>query len=240
MSVMAILHVYERSDLRDRVRVFADREEAGAMLATLLEERGETDGILLAIPSGGIPVAAPVARALRMPLDVAVVSKVTPPWNYEYGYGAVAFDGKVRLDENLVSAMGLSSQDVASGVERARQRVERRLRILRGDRQFPDLSGETVVLVDDGLATGWTMRAAIHAVRDAGPARIVVATPTGHLVAVQGISTIADTVYCLNIRGGVSFAVAEAYRHWYDVPEIEAAQVLRELQAAEGELQRTP
>jgi putative phosphoribosyl transferase len=212
--------------LRDRCPVFRDRAEAGRVLAGMLEELRGSDLVMLAVPAGGVPVAAPIARALGLPLDVAVVSKITLPWTSEAGYGAVAFDGTVLLDEALVARLGLDEATTRHGIESTLEKVRSRQRSFRGGREAPDLSGRTVLVVDDGLASGITLRAAVAALRRAGAARIVIAVPTGSARAVALLAPLVDALYCANVRGGQSFAVADAYERWSDVSEAEAAAML--------------
>lgn len=218
--------------LRDRIDVFRDRTDAGAALARLMPRSAGTRRIL-AIPAGGVPVALEMARLLEWPLDVAVVSKITLPWNTEAGYGAVAFDGSVLLNEELVRLCDLSEGDVARGVANTRRKVERRARRLRGSAAPLALDGEAVVLVDDGLASGFTMLAAIQACRRAGAGHLTVAVPTGHTGALDRVGARADLVVCANVRGGPRFAVADAYLHWTDVPEAIAEL---QLERARGEV----
>ena len=161
-------NVSDLPDLRDRTRVFAGRPEAGQVLAGMLGAYAGADAPVLAVPAGGVPVGAAVARELGLCLDVAVVSKVTLPWNTESGYGAVAFDGTVRLNEELLPRLGLTAEEVTEGIARTRRKVERRLRDLRGDRPWPPLADRPAILVDDGLASGFTMRVAVEAVRKVG------------------------------------------------------------------------
>jgi len=192
-------------------------------------------GIVLAIPAGGLPVGAVVARRLNLPLDVAVVSKVTLPWNTEAGYGAVAFDGTVVLNEALLAGLGLGERQMREGLEATRTKVARRLKALRGDRPMPDLAGRAVILVDDGLASGFTLLAAVEAVRKAGAKEIALAVPTAHAESARRVAAEVEVVYCPNVRGGWRFAVAEAYEHWYDVSEHEAAEILDEFTGVGGE-----
>jgi predicted phosphoribosyltransferase len=212
--------------LHERTAVFLDRADGGEILSELLAPLRTVQPLVLGIPAGGVPVAARVAQRLGCCLDVAVVSKVTVPWNPEAGYGAVAFDGTLRLNESLLACLGLSEEQVRLGIERTREKVRRRVELFRGDRPFPELAGQTVILVDDGLASGFTMQVAVEALRKAGASRIVVAVPTGHLEAVRKVAEQADQVCCANIRSGWSFAVAAAYRHWQDVSERRAARIL--------------
>lgn len=219
--------ISEIEGLRNRTGVFADRNEAGRILAGLVADCALPHPLVLAIPAGGVPVAAPLAETLGCPLDVAVVSKITLPWNTEAGYGAVAFDGSYRLNKALIHSAGLSAEEVTRGIKKTRTKVERRVATFRQGRPFPDLSGHELILVDDGLASGFTMLVALAALRNAGAVAIVVAVPTGHQPALLRVALDADTVCCANIRQGASFAVASAYRYWDDVSEVAAGQILQ-------------
>lgn len=225
--------VVDLPELREREGVFEDRADAGQMLAQLMEPLRATDALVLAVPAGGVPVAAALAEQLGLELDVAVVSKITLPWNTEAGYGAVAFDGTVRINEPLRARLGLSDRDVEAGTEATRNKVHRRVLELRGDRPPSDVSGRTVVLCDDGLASGFTMMTAVDAVRHAGPERVIVAVPTAHRESVERIIDDVDCLYCCNIRGGLRYAVASAYRHWRDIP-LEEAEALLEAHRSDG------
>jgi putative phosphoribosyl transferase len=228
--------IHDRGDLRGRLDLFRDRAHAGEVLATLLAEAipGLRDAVVLAVPAGGVPVAAEVARRLGLPLDVAVVSKVTLPWNTEAGYGAVAFDGTVLLNRGLIDQLPLTEAQIEEGIARTRVRVERRMRRLRGGAGVPEVSGRTAVIVDDGLASGFTMAAAVRAVRGAGASRVVVAVPTAHLDAARRLDELADEVVCPNLRSGPTFAVADAYERWHDVPEVVADEHLRPFRERDG------
>jgi len=224
----------EDPELRDRVKVFSDREHAGRVLAELLEGFRGTDAIVLAIPAGGVPVAAALAAEVGLALDVAVVSKITPPHDSEVGYGAVAFDGSVGLNDDLVARMKLKEETIVEGVERTAARVTQRVLRFRGERPMPDLEARTVIVVDDGLASGMTMLVAVQALRRAGAQQVVVAVPTGHLESARRVSSEADGLVCANVRSGWSFAVADAYVRWHDVTEDEAAAVLEPLAGPSG------
>ena len=221
--------IIERPDLRDRAHIFRDRAHAGALLAEMVAGRFEKRprALVLAIPAGGAPVAAPIAERLALPLDLVVASKITLPWNTEMGYGAVAFDGSVHLNERLLDQSGLSETHVQAGIARTREKVARRNAVLREGRGYAALGGADAILVDDGLASGFTMRAAIVAVRAAGAATITVAVPTGHESAVRAISGSVEAIYCPNVCTGQSFAVAEAYRAWSDVDEDTVRGILK-------------
>jgi putative phosphoribosyl transferase len=225
--------IHELGKLRDRTGVFRDRAHAGAVLATMVEPYRGRDALVLGVPAGGVPVAAVVAERLELPLDLLVVSKITVPWNTEAGYGAVAFDGTVRINERMVVSERLTDEMVREGIARTRDKVVRRFRRLRGDMPFPDVSERPVIVIDDGLASGFTMGVGVEAVRNAGASDIVVAVPTGHSGAVQRVATEVEAVYCANIRSGFSFAVADAYEHWYDVSESEAMKLYRRSSGSE-------
>lgn len=209
--------------------MFENRGEAGRVLASMLEEYRGTDAIVMAIPAGGIPVAAEIARALGLPLDLAVVSKITLPWDTEAGYGAVAWDGTARLNEEMRFYFLLSDKVVDEGTRHATDKVRRRVASLRGDRPMPDLSGRAVILVDDGLASGFTMKVAIEALRREGAERVIVAVPTAPAHTAAEMEALAEEVYCANVRHTARFAVAAAYREWHDVSEREAREALNTL-----------
>jgi putative phosphoribosyl transferase len=192
----------------------------------MLEELRGSQATVLAIPAGGLPVGAAIASALALPLDVAVVSKITLPWNTEVGYGAIAFDGTVRLNQELVRGVELGDEEIRRGVEETAAKVRRRVAALRGAEGAPDLTGRSAIVVDDGLASGFTMLTAVEALRKVGPTRIVVAVPTGSLRTVEDLEPRTDALYCANVRSGWRFAVADAYQRWYDVDEDEARRIL--------------
>jgi len=197
--------LHEHPGLGDLVRVFRDRIHAGEVVAGMLGELRGSDTTVLAIPAGGVPVGAAIASALALPLDVAVVSKITLPWNTEVGYGAVAFDGTVRLNEELVRGVGLSEEEIRRGVEATMAKVRRRVAALRGAESAPDLSGRSALVVDDGLASGFTMRTAVEALRKARASRIVVAVPTGSRRIAEELAARVDALYR---RGdGVAFCL---------------------------------
>jgi putative phosphoribosyl transferase len=213
--------VFERPELRGRRYVFRDRLHAGEILAGLLADHGETSGLVLAVPAGGVPVALSLARRLVLPCDFLIISKITPRWNTEIGYGAVAFDGSVRLNEHLLPALRLTEDEIQADIRRTRAKVARRVQQLRRSRALPALNGDTAILVDDGLASGFTMEVGVSAARQTGAGRVTVAVPTAHDEAVRRAAGLADAVYCANIRQGQPFAVADAYEEWSDIDDEE-------------------
>lgn len=176
---------------------FRDRHEAGRRLAAKLRHYAtRPDVIVLALPRGGVPVGYEVAKALGAPLDVFVVRKLGLPWHEELAMGAIASGGVRVLDPDLLRAARVSEADLARVTAAEQAELERRERQYRGDRPFPDLRGKTVILVDDGLATGSTMRAAVAALRQEGPSRIVVAVPVAAPETCDAFGDIADEVVC--------------------------------------------
>jgi len=229
---MTAATLVENKALNGRTGVFADRSAAGSVLAGMLLQIPMTSPMVLAIPAGGVPVAVPLAKALKAPLDVAVVSKVTFPWNSEAGYGAVAFDGSWQLNQALVSRSGLGEREVQQGLTATRAKVLRRVAAFRGQRPFPKLNDHTVIVVDDGLASGFTLLTAVAALRRAGADQLLLAVPTGHSDAVRRLAGHVEALYCANLRSGPSFAVADAYRSWQDVTEAEALLLMEQAQQA--------
>jgi len=221
-------HIIDLPELREQTHVFQDRTHAGQVLARMLAADDKQAGIILAIPAGGVPVGVVMAEKTGLDFDVAVVSKITLPWNTEAGYGAVAFDGTVKLNKDMVRRVNLTSEDVKKGIEKTTAKVARRVKKLRDRQPFPDLGNRSAILVDDGLASGFTMRVAVAALRNAGAGRIVVAVPTGHRRSAEMIAREVEALYCANIRGGLSYAVASAYRHWSDVAEEDVEIILEQ------------
>jgi len=192
----------------------------------MLTAAAPDNAIVLAVPAGGVPVGREVAHRLNLPLDLLVVSKITLPWDTEAGYGAVAFDGTVRINEALVRRLRLSREDVEQGISRTREKVSRRQALLRGGRALPDFKGRPAIVVDDGLASGYTLSVGVEALRKSGVEKVMLAVPTGHLDSVERLAREADFIYCANIRSGWRFAVADAYECWTDVAEEELLEVM--------------
>jgi putative phosphoribosyl transferase len=226
MTVQLTSGLVDFPKLRNRVRVFRDRVHAGQVLAGMLRPYRKSNAIVLGIPAGGVPVGAVIAEALTLPFDVVVVSKITLPWDTEAGYGAVAFDGTVKLNERLLAGLRLPAEDITKGIKKTAAKVSDRLRRFRGDKWLPEMRGRPAILVDDGLASGFTMAVGVEALQKAGADQIIVAVPTGHHGTVEELAAKVYAVYCPNIRGGGRFAVAEAYEIWSDVDEEEVMTIL--------------
>jgi putative phosphoribosyl transferase len=177
--------------------IYSDRRHAGRRLADeLAGYRARLDTLVLALPRGGVPVGFEVARALELPLDVLVVRKLGVPGHPEYAMGALASGGLRVLNQSLIDALGLSPNAIQQVTDAEQHELERRERLFRGARAPLPLAGRTVLLVDDGLATGASMQVAVRAVRRAEPARVVVAVPVGSREAIRMLAAEADEVVC--------------------------------------------
>jgi putative phosphoribosyl transferase len=177
---------------------FPDRSDAGRRLATLLTRYANRgDVTVLALPRGGVPVAYQVASALHAPLDVFLVRKLGVPGHSELAMGAIASGGVRVLSDDIISQLGIPEAAIEEVTARERIELDRRDRMYRGDRPAANLEGRTVILVDDGLATGATMEAAILAARQAKPAGVVVAAPVGAADTCQRLGAVADDVVCV-------------------------------------------
>ncbi len=204
---------------------FLDREEAGRQLAQLLGGYRHEDVVVLGLPRGGIPVANQVATALSAPLDVWVVRKVGAPGHAEFGIGAVAEGGIVYLNPETLRDLGLSASDFRAVVQEKSEEVAHRVRLFRGGRSGPSLQGRTVILVDDGIATGGTIRAAIQSLRVAGPRRIVLAVPVAATQSLDELSPLVDEVVCLHSTPEL-YAIGAWYDDFEQVPDREVIRLL--------------
>lgn len=216
------MNIQLNNALSEQVGVFRDRRHAGVILAEMLENFRNSDALLLAIPSGGVPVAAEMAEQLGLELDIMPVSKILFPWTTESGFGAVAFDGTTWVNQEMVAYYNMDKQSVDTAINNATKKVHRRLALFRGERPFPQTENRTVILVDDGIAGGYTIRTGIEALRKAGSKKMAIAVPTASARSLYEIARLVDVVYCANIRSGPHFAVADAYENWSDVDEAEA------------------
>jgi predicted phosphoribosyltransferase len=208
-------------------RVFQDRRDAGRVLASRLEKnRGRPDVVVLALPRGGVPVAYEVAIALGAPLDVFLVRKLGVPGHEELAMGAIASGGLIVVNEDVVRALRIPPEVIQRVAEQEGRELARRESAYREDRPPPDVTGKTVVLVDDGLATGASMRAAVLALRQRHPARIVVAVPAAPESTCREMSTLADEVVCATTPSPF-FAVGASYWDFSQTTDEEVRDLLR-------------
>jgi predicted phosphoribosyltransferase len=209
---------------------FRDRSEAGRLLAAKLARYAERpDVLVLALPRGGVPVAYEVARALGAPLDVFIVRKLGVPGQEELAMGAVASGGVRVLNQEVVHALRVPDYVVDAVAEWELLELARRERVYRGERPFPDLRGRTVILVDDGLATGATMHAAVQALRQKQPARLVVAVPTAAPETCEELSAEVDEVVCA-ITPEPFYAVGIWYEDFSQTTDEEVRELLARAQ----------
>jgi putative phosphoribosyl transferase len=214
--------------------IYADREEAGRVLAEKLESYIKDRPAVLAIPNGGVSVGLPVARGLRCPLHLIIVRKLQIPDNPEAGFGSVASDGSLLLNEALVLRLGLVEETIADQKQKALRSIRARMARYGDFATFPNLKGRAVILVDDGLASGLSMEAAVKVVQRHEPAEVVVAVPTSSMSAFRRLSPLVDRVVCPNVSRLPFFAVANAYKIWRDLDDAEVIGLLEESGAGKG------
>ncbi len=222
--------IIQNQELRNRTGVFEDRFDAGRKLGRILEPfyKNAENTILLSIPRGGVPVAVKMCEILNCIMDLVIVRKIQIPGNTEAGFGAMSQEGDLFLNEPLMDRLNLNEDQVKRQSDKVVRELKERDQSLRGGRPFPELEGKTVILVDDGLASGFTMKVSIYMAVKRKAGKIVVAVPTAPLRTIDSLAGSVDEIYCPNIREGLSFAVAAAYRNWRDLSESETQALLAE------------
>lgn len=206
--------------------LFANRVEAGKRLASALAESVSEDGIVLAIPRGGVVVGFEIARALNLSLDVIVPRKIGAPDNPELAIGAMTEDGTIILDKDLVNQLGVSKAYIKKESERQRLEIKRRLKLYRGDFPRPKLKDREVIIVDDGIATGSTMKAALASVRKSGAKTVTVAVPVGPPSTIKELEAQADRVVCLYTPEPF-YAIGEFYKDFAQTENEEVTELLK-------------
>jgi len=205
---------------------FRNRTEAGQVLARRLQQyKNQPDVLILGLPRGGVPVAYEVARELNAPLDVFIVRKLGVPGHEELGMGAIATGGVRTLHEGIIREIGISPQTIEAVSAREQAELERRERLYRGDRPAPTIKGRTIVIVDDGLATGSTMKAAIQAVRQQDPRQVIVAVPTAPSETCEQLKGSADEVVCA-LTPEPFFAVGGSYADFTQITDEEVRDLI--------------
>jgi predicted phosphoribosyltransferase/pimeloyl-ACP methyl ester carboxylesterase len=217
----------------DGTHQIANRVTAGRELGRLLVRHVSPDTIVLALPRGGVPVAAEIADALEAPLDVWIARKLGAPDRPELGMGAIAEGPAVFIDREMVSWLGVSDAQLDAIVERETAESKRRARHYRGDRGTPDVRGKTAILVDDGIATGGTIRAAARGLRRAGASRIVIAVPVASSHAIEVLRGEVDDITCLLRRSDLG-SVGQWYEDFREVTDGEVVRLLERSDAARG------
>ncbi|MFN4046155.1 MAG: phosphoribosyltransferase, partial [Acidilobaceae archaeon] len=203
-------NIYYCEDYSWRYGVFKDRLEAGLLLASFIKQViGGFEGYIVGLAAGGVPVAYAVSEALRLPLDVVVVKKITYPWTTEAGFGAVAVDGTLEYDVEAARSIGYTAGDVKVRAQQVMEHVIGRTLRLRGSTDYGNLRGERVILVDDGIATGYTIIVASKFLRNIGAASLTIATPTSSIDGALAAAREAERLLVLNMRTGPFYAVAD-------------------------------
>jgi putative phosphoribosyl transferase len=223
--------------------IFADRHEAGRLLAEKLLRFKDRLPLVLALPRGGVPVGYEIARALDAPLDLVLVRKLGAPGQPELAIGALALaparapasgaETDLVTDRHLLAALDVSASELDAITARARKEIERRRKLYRGDRPAAPIAGRTAILVDDGIATGATMRAALRATRKCNPARLVLAVPVAPAASLAALRTEADEIVCLD-EPHPFFAVGQFYRSFAQLEDREVLELLARASPAKG------
>ncbi len=205
--------------------LFKDRADAGKRLASALTGAVDKKAIVLAIPRGGVVVAFEVAQKLKLPLDVIIPRKIGAPGNPELAIGAITEDGSTFLDKNMINYLQVSQAYIQNESKRQKAEIERRLKVYRGDSQPPNLKGRDVIIVDDGIATGATMKAALSSVLKSGVKKVVVAIPVGPPSTIEELEKQADKVVCLQTPESF-YAIGEFYDSFVQTDDEEVIRLL--------------
>ncbi len=208
--------------------IFENRYDAGRQLAEKLAEYAGKSVVVLGIPNGGVAVALSVALALNSDLDLVISRKIPLPLSPEGGFGSVTDDGTTILNEDVIRQAGLSQQQINYQVNQVRADIRSRSLLYHTDRPPLRVSGRTVIVVDDGLASGYTMRAAIESLRHRRPDTVIAAVPVGPAHAVEELRKVADRVVVCAIGDQPVFYVADYYRYWHDITDAEVLHCLKE------------
>jgi predicted phosphoribosyltransferase len=206
---------------------YRDRTHAGQIVVEeLMKETEWEQPLVLAIPNGGVAVALPIAESLQADLDVIIVRKLQIPTNPEAGFGSLTSLGTMLLNEPLVRRIGLTDDDISFARTKTEEQIADRKMAYAGMAGVYDPHARDAILVDDGLASGYTMLAAIQSVRESQPHSVTVAVPTSSSSAASKISEVVDRFVCPHVESGFVFAVANAYENWYDAPDDEVIEAL--------------
>jgi putative phosphoribosyl transferase len=208
--------------------IFENRYDAGRQLAAKLYEYANKPVVVLGIPNGGVAVALSVALALGVDLDLVISRKIPLPLSPEGGFGSVTDDGTIIYNEEVVRKAGLSQQQINYQVSQVRTDIRDRSLLYHRDRPPLAVSGRTVIIVDDGLASGYTMRAAIESVRHRKPEKVIAAVPVGPEAVVEELEKIADKVVTCAVSSAPRFYVSDYYRYWHEITDAEVLHCLRE------------
>lgn len=226
---MSTVHIQSRSMRAPRrpLPPFADRLNAGRAVAEFVNFGPRCPAVVFGLPCGGVPVGLGLAEALQAPLDVVVVRKLPIPGNPEMGFGAVAVDGSPILNHRVIDDFEITQPQIEAAIREVRAEVRRRTDVYRGDRPFPEVKNRDAYVVDDGLATGYTMIAAAKMLQALGPRRLVLAVPVSPADSLQTVKEYFDEAYCLVVQETGPFAVASFYVDFHDLSDREVLDTLR-------------
>ena len=208
--------------------IFENRYDAGRQLAAKLTEYKKRPAIVLAIPNGGLPVGLQVALALEADLDMVISRKIPIPLRPEGGFGAVADDGATMLNHEVLKGLNLSEQQINYQVSKVRNDIQQRSLLYRGNRLLSVITGKIAIITDDGLASGYTMMAAVESIRRRQPKEIVVAVPAASAQAVKQVEKTADRVVTVVTAFVPRFYVSDFYRYWHVLSDEEGLKVFKE------------
>jgi putative phosphoribosyl transferase len=214
--------------------IFENRYDAGRKLTEKLTEYADKAAVVLGIPNGGVAVALGVALAIGADFDIVISRKIPLPLSPEGGFGSVTDDGTIILDEEVVKKTGLSQQQINYQVSQVRANIKERSLLYHKDRPPLTITGRTVIIVDDGLASGYTMRAAIESVRHRKPERIIAAVPVGPERVINEVRNVADRVVTCAVGTETVFYLSDYYRHWQDIMDSEVLSCLKEWRLRKG------
>jgi putative phosphoribosyl transferase len=216
------------------VKLFVDRVDAGRRLASALKDLVEKDAIVLAIPRGGVVVGYEVANALDLPLDIIVPRKIGAPGSPELAIGAMTEDGTVLLDEQIMERLRVSEAYIQQESEAQKREIQRRLELYRGDAPYPTLENRSVIIVDDGIATGSTMKAALASVRNRGAKTVIVAIPVGPPSTIKELEEKADVVVCLRTPEAF-YAIGQFYEDFAQTKDEQVTRLLKLVREQRGD-----
>ncbi len=210
--------------------IFENRHDAGRQLAAELHDYEKRPVVVLAIPNGGVPLAVELANALKADLDLVICRKISMVLNPGAGFGAIADDGTIILNEEAISRMGLNRRQIEYDATRVKADIRQRSILYRSNRPLLRLNGKTAIIVDDGLASGFTMMAAVESVRHRHPSEIVVAVPVAAVKALKQLEKVADKVVACATAYMTDYHISDFYRYWPDLSDDEVIRYLEQWQ----------
>ena len=220
---------------------YKSRIEAGVLLAEFIRDKNrylyefvsqnKDKCFCFAIPNGGVPVSEGFCSLYNLNYDILIVRKIKIPYNTEAGFGSITTDGTILINEPLLFQLNLSKQAVNDSIDLTREEIKERLKFYKKEENLElyytqNINNKRIFILDDGLASGFTMLAAINMIKKYNPGKIHIAIPTAPLRTIKRIEKEIDAIFCPNIRNTLWFAVADAYEHWYDVPEKEVSEII--------------